>query len=152
MPEAEDRFIKNLEAHIERTDLNLKYSIDRFDILIISISSGGLVFSMEFVKDLLTKKPDIDFLPLKISWVLFSLSIVLNLLSQVTGYYANKYEITITKNIIKQERNKPIKGNQNNLELGHKIFNSLTIIFNGLSLLFLISAIIILVIFMSITL
>ena len=94
-----ERFISNLEAHKEKTVANLKYSIDRFDILIISISSGGLVFSMGFIKDIISKMPPVDFLLLKISWILFGLAIVLNLLSQVTSYYANTFELKITKNL-----------------------------------------------------
>lgn len=144
-----ERYIQKLESHIEKTDANLKYSVDRFDILIISISSGGLVFSMGYVKDILTKNIHNDFALLKISWVFFGTSIILNLLSQVTSYYANKYEIAISKNIIRQERNKPVIGNQSKLDCRQRIFNFLTNSFNFLSLLLLITAIIILIVFVN---
>lgn len=142
-----ERYIQNLETHIEKTESNLKYSLDRFDILIISISSGGLVFSMGYVKDILSKSMQDDFSLLKISWVFFGTSIILNLLSQVTSYYANKNEILISRNIIRQERNKPMAGSQSKLECAKRMFNFLTNSFNFLSLLLLISAIIVLIVF-----
>ena len=144
-----ERFITNLEAHKEKTTANLKYSIDRFDLLIISISSGGLVFSMGFIKDIIPKTPPVNFLLLKISWILFVLAIVLNLLSQVTGYYANNFELQITKNLNRLERGKDVIGNQPRFESKKKIMNFLTILFNGLSLFFIITGIILCVTFMS---
>jgi len=145
----EKRFIKNLEDHKQKTLENLKYSLDRFDILIISISSGGLVFSMGFLKDIIPKTPPVNFLLLKISWILFGLAIVLNLFSQVTGYYANNFELKITKNIIRLERKKEMIGNQANFENKKKILNFFTNLFNGFSLILLISGIVLFVIFMS---
>ncbi len=143
----DERYIQKLEAHIEKTNANLKYSIDRFDILIISISSGGLVFSMGYVKDILSKNIQNDFTLLKISWIFFGTSIILNLLSQVTSYYANKYEISISRNLIRQERDKPMTGNQPKFECRKRLFDFLTNLFNLISLLLLISAIIILIVF-----
>ncbi|MBE0650643.1 MAG: hypothetical protein IH595_07355 [Bacteroidales bacterium] len=143
------RYIKNLEQHIEGTKANIKYSLDRFDILIISLSSGGLIFSMGFVKDFLPKDIELNFLLLKISWILFGASVMLNLLSQVTGYYANKMEIIVSRNLIRQERKREMIGNQQHLESKKKVFNSLTNVFNGLCLFFLIGGIVILIIFVS---
>ncbi|MCX6231216.1 MAG: hypothetical protein NTZ33_06700 [Bacteroidetes bacterium] len=146
------QYIVNLEAHLDATKDNLKYSLNRFDILIISISSGGLALSMGFVKDILLSKPNVNFLMLKISWILFTLSIVSNLLSQVTSYYANKFEVQLIKNIIKKEKGKELKEDQIEIECKKCIYNKLTHILNGLSLLLLIFAIIILVVFMIISL
>jgi len=146
------RFIKNLEKHIDNTNQNLKYSLDRFDILIISLSSGGLIFSMGFVKDILSSDTEINYILLKISWILFGGSIISNLLSQVTGYFANSLEIKISKNIIRQERGKSFKGDQNKFEKNHRRYNSLTKYLNGSSLTFLIGAVILLIIFVSINL
>jgi hypothetical protein len=143
------RFIKKLEIHIENTRSNLKYSLDRFDILIIALSSGGLVFSMGFIKDIISPEVETNFLLLKIAWILFGSSIISNLLSQVTGYFANKLEIRITKNIIRQEREKPIKGNKEKDECNKKIVNYLTYFLNGTSLVLLIGAVILLIIFLS---
>jgi len=152
MTKTDNHFIEKLELHIEKANSNLKYSIDRFDILIISISSGGLVFSMGFVKDLLSGKCNIDFTLLKISWILFTISITFNLLSQVSGYYASRYDIKVTKNIIRKKKEKSMIGNRCKLELREKIMNNLTMIFNATSLFILISGISIMVVFMSINL
>ncbi|MCF8297009.1 MAG: hypothetical protein K9J13_05620 [Saprospiraceae bacterium] len=146
------RYIKNLEVHKENTRLNLRYSLDRFDTLIITVSSGGLVFSMGFIKDIISPDIKTNFLLLKLAWVLFGSSIISNLISQVTSYYANKLEIRITRNLIKKERNKPIKDNHIKVEKNQKYANNLTYFLNGTSLVFLVGAIIILIIFMSVNL
>jgi hypothetical protein len=146
------RFIKKLEEHKEKTDSNLKYSIDRFDILIISIASGGLVFSMNFVKDLIPEGTVVKFGLIKISWILFGLAIIFNLLSQVTSYYANKFELKITRNIIRQERKKEMQGDQTKYENKERVLDFLTIQLNGYSLISLISGLVIFVIFLIKTL
>lgn len=145
------RYIRNLEKHISSADSNVKYSLDRFDILIITISSGGLIFSMGFVKDILSEINNIDFTLLKISWVGFSFSIIINLLSQVSSYFANSIDIKITRNIIKEERSKPIIWNKRNMEIKQNIYDFLTKLFNSLSLLLLIVSICLLVVFMFLT-
>jgi len=146
------RFIRNLEKHIENTNLNLKYSLDRFDILIISLSSGGLIFSIGFVKDILSPEDNINYVLLKISWIFFGSSIISNLLSQVTAYFANKWEIKISKNLIRKEKGKSLIGNQFRFEENHKLYNSLTKILNGASLILLIGAVVLLIVFVSINL
>lgn len=146
------RFVSKLELHIDNATSNLKYAVDRFDILIISISSGGLVFSMGYVKDLLPKDAHTDLLLLKLSWILFGSAIIINLLSQVTSYYANKYDIKITRNIIRIERKKPIIGDQSSYECKERIFSFMTNLFNFFSLCFLIIAIVLLIIFVSVSL
>lgn len=143
-------FIEKLKAHISKEEANIKYSVDRFDILIISISSGGLIFSMGFVKDILSVYCVTNFFLLKLSWIFFGTSIMSNLISQVTGFYANKLEIRISNNLIRKENKKPMKGNQSKSEKYRKLLDNLTQILNGCSLLLTISAIILLIIFMSI--
>jgi hypothetical protein len=147
-----ERYIKNLQIHKENTSSNLKYSSDRFDILIITLSSGGIVFSMGFVKDIISPKVEIDFLLLKIAWIFFGSSIVSNLISQVTGYFANLYENRITKNIIRHERGKPIIGDQEENIRIRKFINLLTYLLNGTSFLLFIAAVILLIVFININL
>ncbi len=144
-----ERYINNLEKHIENTESNMKYSLDRFDILIISLSSGGLVFSMSFIKDVEFLK-DVQYLILlNISWILFGSSIISNLLSQVTGYYTNKYEIIISRGLIRKKRKKVVRIDLEKVESKGNITNMLTHFFNGMSLILLIGAIILLIIFIS---
>ena len=146
------RYIKNLEKHIEGTTQNMKYSLDRFDILIITLSSGGLIFSIGFVKDILDSYAEINFILLKLSWILFGGSVITNLVSQITGYLANRLEIKISRNLIRNERGKTLKGNQYKYKNRHKLNNLLTNFLNGASLILLVGAIVLLIIFVSINL
>lgn len=147
--EINTRYIDNLEKHIDTTKEAVKYSLERFDILIISLSSGGLVLSIGFVKDVIKDFKCVDPVFLKISWGLFALSLITNLLSQVTGYYANKFEIKISKNILRKQREKDEKGNQNRFLKLKGSYDFLTNFFNGLCLLSLIGAIVFLIIFIN---
>lgn len=51
----ENRYIEKLEAHIKSCKEASDYSIGRFDILIITLASGALGFSMSFIKDIVEK-------------------------------------------------------------------------------------------------
>ena len=147
-----ERYLNNLEIHKENTASNIKYSVDRFDVLIISLSSGGLIFSMGFVKDIISPKVSVDYLLLKIAWIFFGSSIVSNLISQVTGYFANRYEYLITINEIRHERHKMPRGDQNKNKKIRNWTNSSTNVLNGTSLILFIVAVILLIIFMSLNL
>jgi len=153
MPEKKEpidqRYIDNLEKHKENTLSNIKYSIDRFDILIISISSGALAFSMNFVKDILDSRIPENSNLIITAWIAFGAAIVFNLFSQVSSFYANKLEIKITKNLIQQEKGGAIIGNQKSFEKKHLISNVTTQILNGSSLFLVVIGVILLVIFMS---
>lgn len=144
-----ERYIKKLEEHISYTQKAVDYSLERFDILIISLSTSGLILSVGFVKDIIKDFENINPILLKISWLLFALSLIVNLLSQVTGYLANKYEITISKNLIRKERNNKINVNVAKLEFYKRLFDFKTNFLNILSLLSLITAIILLIVFIS---
>jgi len=70
---------------------NLMYSIQRMDLLIISISGAGVYVILEVLKfgyDKHLSNPTI----LKIAGVLFILSIILNFSSQLTGRRANHHD------------------------------------------------------------
>lgn len=144
-----DRYIDKLEKHVEFARDASKYSSDRFDILIISLSTSALILSIGFVKNVITNLNDVDTLLLKASWLFFVIALVSNLISQVTGYYANKIDIKVTKNLIREERGKSMKGNQVAYERNCKILNIITLLLNALSLLLLITGIVILVKFFS---
>ena len=88
-----EAYIKKLEKHIDSTRENKKYSIDRFDILIISLSSGALGLSISYLKDILKDLHCVNLTSLKMSWILFALAIICNLLSQRTAFVANEKEI-----------------------------------------------------------
>ena len=147
--EINQKYIENLENHIISTKESVKYSLERFDILIISLATSALILSIGFVKDIVVNFECLNLTLLKISWLLFLVALITNLFSQVTGYFANNLEIKISKNLIKEEKGKPMKGNQVKLECKKVLIDNSTKILNGLSLLSLITGIIILVTFLS---
>ena len=143
------RFITNLEKHIEKASEHKKYSVDRFDILVISISTTSLVFSIGFVKDFVKDNVDINYGLLKIAWLFFTLTIIINLISQINGYYANDYDISVTKNILKEKRGFKMVGKQKKLMSMCNFFNGTTQILNFVSLICILTGIITLIIFFS---
>jgi hypothetical protein len=71
---------------------NLMYSIQRMDLLIISISGAGVYVILEVLKfgyDKNLNNPSV----LKIAGVLFIISIIFNLSSQLTGRRANHHDV-----------------------------------------------------------
>lgn len=148
-PTEVDKSVEVFEKHLDNTRLIIHYSIERIDLLVISISTAALGFSIAFIKDVIPDLKSICLVLLKISWILFGFSIISNLLSQLTSYYANKFEFMITKNIIRKKTGKDYKGNQNNLECKKSILDNTTNILNLLSLVFLISGIVMIIIFIN---
>ena len=45
------KHINNLNKYIKNAESRVKYSLERFDILIISLSSGGIALSMSFFEN-----------------------------------------------------------------------------------------------------
>ena len=145
----DEKYIEQLQTYVETTQKAVDYSVERFDILIISLSTSGLILSIGFVKDIIKDFSKVDPILLKITWLLFASSLIMNLLSQVTGYYANKMDLKVTKDLIRTEKGEESKINVNRTECFHKIFNSFTIVLNAGSLIGLITGIITLIIFIS---
>ncbi len=144
-----DRYISNLGEHISRTRESARYSSDRLDILIISLATTSLVFSIGFVKDFIPDIKCIDTTTLKLSWIFLISSLISNLISQSTGLYSHTYEIKVSNNLIRKKRGKKLKGKQNlNLFLSEKL-GWLTSILNWISLILLIAGMIILLNFFS---
>ncbi len=148
MKQKDKDYIKSLKEYLIKAEERVKYSLERFDILIISLSSGGLVLSLNLFKDY--KDLLIDNTFLKYSWAFFSLALIVNLSSQITGYFANDYDIKGTKNIIKTINKKSGVKKQNKLDNLRNIFNTLTTLFNFLSFFFLTLGIILLILFIFI--
>jgi len=127
-----DRAITNLEKHAEKADKAAEYSIVRFDLLIISLSTGALLLSINYSREL-TDHIHIGYL--KFSWLAFVVCIISNLLSQVTGYFGNIKDVAATKNVIRTKREKPHRGNQKSLETWCTRFKNATLWLNLVSLL-----------------
>lgn len=69
------------------------YAQESYDKLIVFLSSGALVLTMGFVKNIveITEKTNTIFL--KLSWVLFAISLIIILLSHKTTIKAMDYEL-----------------------------------------------------------
>ena len=143
------RYIEKLEKHIENAKSSTKYSSDRFDILIVTISTTALVVTIGSIKNFLGGTEAINTGLLKTSWLLFVITIIANLTSQLSAYYAHKYDIKVTQNIIRKERDKPEKGNQNKYNKLYSRYDKTTHFLNLLSMGTLFTAIIIITIFYS---
>ena len=83
------------------------YSMQRIDLLIISISGAGIYVCLEAIKYLTDKKIDISFL-IKLSASFFLVAIFLNFLSQLSGFYSNKQDFLMCQAKIQEEEEKKI--------------------------------------------
>jgi len=147
--EKTEKHIEKLEKYADSTQKAIEYSIERFDILIISLSSSSLVVSIGFVKNLFTDFKSIDTSLLKFSWLLFALALIMNLLSQVTGYFANRIDLDITNDIIRTKQGKDSKMNQICEQCIMSVLNTTTQALNLFSLFAFISGISVLIYFIS---
>jgi len=144
-----NRYISQLERHIEKAEDHKKYSSDRFDILCISISTTALIFSIGFVKDIIKDFEHINVSVLKTAWLLLSLTIMFNFISQFVSFYANDYEIQISKSLLKKKRGSVDKTDVEKLEKRCRNLSVLTIGLNWASLVTIIIGIAMLVFFFS---
>lgn len=66
---------------------------EQFDKLIVYLNSGALVLSIGFANDIVTITEATDTCILKVSWILFALSLIINLFSHKTSILSMAYEI-----------------------------------------------------------
>lgn len=144
-----ERYIRKLETHLEDAKSSAKYSSDRFDILIITISSTALVTTIGFARYFLGEIENVNTNLLKVGWLLFVITIISNLLSQLSAYYSHIYDVKATTNLIRIEREKEPKGNKEKIETICNRLSSLTTYLNHASLATLIVGIIVIVLFFS---
>lgn len=132
--------------HLNNTKERTNYSIRRIDLLIISISGGGIYVIFETLREFKTgnvqiENPNI----LLVSGLALLFAIMLNLFSQYTGYYSNNYEEKyINLELSKIEGNKIDECEQENIDKKVNFYNKLTDFFNTSSLLLMILGIILL--------
>ena len=136
------RYLAKLEKHIDNAKEAEKYSSDRFDVLLISLSTGSLLFSIGFAQNIVKDLSKADTSALKVSWLLFTVALIANLLSQVSSYYTHKMDIRVTNHLIRVNRGKESKVDQKRTEWWCKALNTSTLSFNLISLLTLIGGIV----------
>ncbi|MCB9164826.1 MAG: hypothetical protein H6592_10430 [Flavobacteriales bacterium] len=147
--EKRTRYIASLEKHIDNAKEAAKYSSDRFDILLISLSTGSLLFSIGFAKDMVKDISKADTSYLKTAWLLFTVSLVSNLISQVTSYYSHQIDIKVSKNKIREKRGKEAKDNPKRTEWWCEALNHSTNALNAIGLAAFICGVVALVWFSS---
>ena len=147
MKKKDKEHISDLKEYLTKAEERVKYSLERFDILIISLSSGGLILALNLFKNFQDPRVDKSFI--KVSWLFFSLALIINLSSQVTGYLANKYDIKGTKNDINKIEGKKNVENQKLIDIYQNISDFLTKWFNIISFIALTIGIILLILFIN---
>jgi len=145
MKKKDKKYIDSLKEYIVSAEGRVKYSLERFDILIISLSSGGLALSTSLYENF----KNVDKTLINIGWIFFSSALIINLLSQITGYKANKLDIKCTYIVIDEVKGKQIEGSHKKLDCLKMVFNFLTTAFNILSFLCLSVGIILIIFFIN---
>lgn len=144
------RYIAKLEDHYISAKASERYSSDRFDILIISISTTALILTMSFSNNFSSESATITNTGLlKVSWLLFVVTIISNLSSQLSAFYSHRYDAKVTQNLIRLQRGKAEKGNQDKFKCWCLFYGKTTVFLNLLSFATLFSAIICILIFYS---
>lgn len=124
------------------------YSIQRIDLLIVSISGAGIYICLETIKYLSDKCQDVNLL-IRISGVLFLFGIIINFLSQVFGYKTNQQDflmcqaqIDAGEKVSKKEQTQIDKYDNNSEK-----FSKYTDVFNYISIGFMFLGLILIMIY-----
>ena len=146
-------YIKNLENWLSERKKDLNYSLEQFDKLIIMLSSGGLVLTIGFVRDIVKITEETNTLLLKGCWYLLASALIINLLAQFSSFLANKIEIKITSIELDELKTKG-DFNENSDDVKSKrywfnISNSSVIILNVVSFISIIVGISLFIVFVN---
>lgn len=140
--------------YLKSTKENISYSQKRTDLLIISISGGGLYVLLETLREFKTGNVDIENINILIvSGVILLTGIVINFISQITSYHANRYEeeyINLELNKIcekKKKKKKLITIEQKEADKENRKFNKATNILNYISIILMLLGVTLLVYF-----
>jgi len=141
--------LERLLKHHEQTISNKFYAVQRFDLLTISISGAGIYIIFEVLKFLKTQQLNTNLIVLlKISGIIFTISIIVNFLSQFSSWSANRNEELCVNREIKRENGEDVdKCEIDRLDKNVTRFNGFTRALNFISSSFMIGGIILLVIY-----
>jgi hypothetical protein len=98
----EEKYIQKLEKHADGLRANKFYSMQRIDLLIISVSGAGIYVSLEIMKYIAASKiltlHQVSHLNnyFKMTGLLFTLSIIINFISQWSAYYESAHALKST--------------------------------------------------------
>ena len=96
MNKEQKKYVIQLKGWLSDRKKDLNYSLEQFDKLIIALSSGGLVLTIGFVKDIVIITDETDTFLLKFCWFSLTAALVFILMSQISCFWANNIEIKIT--------------------------------------------------------
>lgn len=149
MTEEEELRHKNWTSFLAHTRERTMYAVKRIDLLIISICGAGIYIIFESFKAITKKElPADNVWILKAAGIGFLIAIIVNFISQRTGYHANDYREKYTiLEIHSIEGNKVDKGTQTNHDEKAKSFTKWTNIFNFWSVVLMSIGLALLVIF-----
>ena len=88
--------IEELKNHREKSYEHMFYSAQRFDLLMVAISSFAILQALGLAKFTIEKKPELSLTCLWLSVAFFVLAILFNLISQLFTYHSNKHEYYYT--------------------------------------------------------
>lgn len=142
----------NLEERKKQTWDGMFYSIQRIDLLIISICGAGIYVCLETIKYLSTNKQECGFL-IKFSAFMFLMGIILNFFSQQFGFKANEQDYLMCETLIEGGENicDSEKLLANKYDNKAECFSSLTAWFNYISMAFMFLGLITIFIYFIIT-
>jgi hypothetical protein len=149
----QEKYVSQLKEWLSERKKDLNYSLEQFDKLIIVLSSGGLVLTIGFVKDIVKITEETDTFLLKFCWFSLTAALVFILMSQISCFWANNIEISITNQEIREiEEVGEFNDKTNRIKIKRfffKISNALISVLNVLSFLVLILGIILFIFFVN---
>ena len=94
-----DKFIEDLKDYRDVNRKNLSYSVQRLDILVVSLSTTSIVLVVSYLRWLIDSPIDKTLPGILgvVSIIFFAVSLLLNFASQFTSYKSHKIELEITK-------------------------------------------------------
>ena len=143
-----DFYLQRLLKHQDNTLANKSYAIQRFDLLIISISGAGLYLIFELFKFIHMNKSGLTIqnsMWLKIAGIAFTLSIIVNFFSQWSGLKANSFEERwVNRQITIQTGGEVDEKEIKKMDKNSQRFTTITNVFNNVSTLLMIAGLVIL--------
>lgn len=100
MDKETENYVERLYKHQESCEERSEYAMKRLDVMIVALSSSGLLLCFNDLKDHPAHSG-----ALAVPIVCFVLAILINVLSQWLGYYANEHENAWTEGQIEKEKN-----------------------------------------------
>jgi len=149
----QEKYVSQLKEWLSERNKDKHYSLEQFDKLIIALSSGGLVLTIGFVKDIVKITAETDTFLLKFCWFSLTAALIFILMSQISCFWANNIEINITNQEIREiEEVGEFNDKATRIKIKRfffKISNALISILNVSSFLVLILGIILFIVFVN---